>query len=98
VPAGGDTVVITFSGECELLPSGNDGNDWVGVQIRDNNVPIAGGADGSFCGSEAYGQHSMQVVKRLAAGTHTIRVYWQTTDSTKEAWLDDWTLVILQSE
>ncbi len=98
VPAGGDTVVITFSGECNLLPSDNDGNDWVGVEIRDNGVRIGGGPDGSFCGSQAYGQNSMQVVRRLAAGTHTIKVYWQTTDTTKEAWLDDWTLVILQSE
>ena len=98
VPAGGDTVVITFSAECELLPSDNDGNDWVGVQIRDNSTVIGGGTDGSFCGSQAYGQHSMQVVRRLAPGTHTIRVYWQTTNATKEAWLDDWALVILQSD
>lgn len=98
VPTGGDTVVITFSAECELLPSDNDGNDWVGVQIRDNNTVIGGGPDGSFCGSQAYGQHSIQVVRRLAPGNHTIRVYWQTTNATKEAWLDDWALVILQSE
>ncbi|HEX8650564.1 MAG TPA: hypothetical protein VF708_06965 [Pyrinomonadaceae bacterium] len=98
VPTGGDTVVITFSAECELLPSDNDGNDWVGVQIRDNSTVIGGGPDGSFCGSQAYGQHSMQIVRRLAAGTHTIKVYWQTTDATKEAWLDDWALVILQSD
>ena len=97
VPAGGDTVVITFSAECELFPSGNDDQDWVEVEIRDGATPLTGG-NLAFCGGQDYSLNSVQVVKRLAAGNHTIRVFFKTTNTTKEAWLDDWTLTILQSE
>ena len=97
VPAGGDTVVITFSAECELFPSNNDDMDWVEVEIRDGATPLTGG-DLAFCGGQDYSLNSTQVVKRLAAGNHVIRVYFKTTDTTREAWLDDWALTILQSE
>jgi hypothetical protein len=99
VPAGTqDTVVVTFSAECELLPSANDGNDWVAVDIRDNGVSIVGNGDTSFCGGEDYNQNSIQAVRRLGAGNHTISVFFKTTKATKEAWLDDWALTILQSD
>lgn len=98
VPAGGDTVVITFSAECELLPSANDGNDWVEIDIRDGATSLVGNGDTSFCGGQDYNQNSIHVVKRLAQGNHVIRVFFRTTDTTKEAWLDDWTLSILQSD
>lgn len=99
VPAGGDTVLITFSAECELLPSDNDGNDWVEIDIRDGATSIVGNGDTAFCGGQDYSQNSIQVVRRLTtAGNHTIRVFFRTTDATKEAWLDDWTLTILQSD
>lgn len=98
VPAGGDTVLITFSAECNLLPSANNGVDSVEIAIRDGATPIFGNGDSSFCGGQDYNQNSVQVVRRLAAGTHTIRVFFRTTNTAKEAWLDDWALTILQSD
>lgn len=102
VPAGGDnadTVLITFSAECELLPSANDGNDWVEVDIRNGNTSLLGAnGDAAFCGGQDYNLNSIQVIKRLSPGNHTIRVLFKTTNATKEAWLDDWTLTILQSD
>jgi hypothetical protein len=98
VPAGGDTIVLTFSAECNLLFSNNDGVDSVEIAIRDGATPIFGSGDSSFCGGQDYNQNSLQVVRRLAAGTHTIRVYFRTTNVNKEAWLDDWALTILQSD
>ena len=99
VPAGTqDTVVVTFSAECELLPSANDGNHSVEVVIRDGATTIFGNGDSSFCGGQDYNQNSLQVVRRLAAGSHTIRVYFRTTNAAREAWLDDWALTILQSD
>jgi hypothetical protein len=98
VPAGGDTVLITFSAECELLPSANNGIDSVEVVIRDGATTIFGNGDSSFCGGQDYNQNSLQVVRRLAAGSHTIRVYFRTTNAAREAWLDDWALTILQSD
>jgi hypothetical protein len=97
VPAGGDTVVITFTAECELFPSNNDDQEWVEVEIRDGTTVLTGG-DLAFCGGQDYSLNSVQVVKRLAAGSHTIRVFFKTTDTTREAWLDDWSLTILQSD
>ena len=98
VPAGGDTVLITFSAECELLPSANNGVDSVEIAVRDNGVSIFGNGDSSFCGGQDYNQNSLQVVRRLGAGTHTIRVYFRTTNANREAWLDDWALTILQHD
>ena len=97
IPTGGDTVVITFTAECELFPSNNDDQDWVQVDIRDGATSLTG-TDLAFCGGQDYSLNSVQVVKRLTAGNHTIRVYFKTTDTTREAWLDDWALTILQSE
>lgn len=98
VPAGGDTVVITFSAECELLPSANDGDDWVEIDIRDGATSIVGNGDTSFCGGQDYNQNSIQTVRRLTQGNHTIKVFFRTTNAAKEAWLDDWALTILQSD
>ena len=97
VPAGGDTVVITFTAECELFPSNNDDADWVQVDIRDGSTSLVG-TDLAFCGGADYSLNSVQVVRRLTQGNHTIRVFFKTTDTTREAWLDDWALTILQSE
>ncbi len=108
IPAGGDTIITTFTAECRLAEDGNHLGDWVQVEIRDNGTPIlptAAGVGGqnsplSFCSRDNYESHSVQVVKRLAPGTHRIEVFWKVqlgpgSVNPLAAWLDDWALTIL---
>lgn len=100
VPAGGDTIVATFTAECVLLGSLGAGN-WVEVQIRDNGQATAPAAT-NFCTDRFYGSHALRVAKRLPAGTHDIQVIWRVVDGAPAesltAYLDDWALTVLQAE
>ena len=105
VPANSsDLITATFSGECRLF--GTTGkNDWLQISIRDNGVPIEPIIDNAdpvaFCSDDNWSSHSIQAVKRLEPGTHKIQVFWKLVDfdtnDVLKGWLDDYSLVILQS-
>jgi hypothetical protein len=104
VPAGGDSVIATFTAECRMHGS-TSSNSWVAVEIRDNGVamlPSGPSASRGFCSDESYGSHQIRVIKRLSAGDHTISVAWRIVKNVSSdnvnATLDDWALTVLQAE
>ena len=105
VPAGGDTIVVTFTAECVLKGSTDPEANWVEVLITDNAVPILPtnvGADPlAMCSNENFTSAPVTAVKRLAPGSHTIRVSFKINkgnDDSLTAFLDDWSFVIEQFE
>lgn len=105
VPAGGDTAIITFSAECSLTGNTNPLNNWIELEIRDNNVPIGPTGDGAdplaLCSTSAYTATSLQAVKRLTQGAHQIKVMWKIVKhngDTLNGYLDDYTLSVLVAE
>jgi hypothetical protein len=107
VPAGRgpDLLIATFSGECRLFGT-TDNDDRVEIQIRDNNVPLPPTDDLvhglSFCSEDRWAAHSAQALMRLSEGPHRIQVFWRLVDTGMNdvltGWLDDYALVVLQSE
>jgi len=100
VPAGGDTIIATFTSECVLFGSSGAGN-WVEVQIRDNGTATAAAAT-TFCSDKFFGSHALRVAKHLPAGTHNIQVVWRVVKGVAAdsltGYLDDWALTVLQAE
>jgi hypothetical protein len=104
IPAGADTIIVTFTAECILFGNTDPSVNWVELEIRDNNVPILptndGGSPLALCSDTNYASHAVQVVKRLTAGSHVIRVYYRVekgNDDNLAGYLDDWSFTILQA-
>lgn len=104
VPAGTtDLAIVTFSAECQLI-NASGAQDWVWLEIRDNGVPMEPTRDPTasspiaFCSDQGWSMNSIQAVKKLGAGTHNIQVYWKVATGYHKGRLDDWALVVLQSE
>ena len=105
VPAGGDTIVVTFTAECVLNNSTDPTENWVELLITDNAAPIlptnVEATPLAICSSGNWTSASVMAVKRLTPGSHTIRVSWKINKGDNDsltAFLDDWSFVIEQFE
>jgi hypothetical protein len=105
VPAGGDTIIATFTAECLLAGNTDPGSNWVEMRIVDNGTPILPTSNINtplaFCSDKNSASHSVQVVKRLTPGAHKINVAWRIrkgNGDTLSASLDDWSFTILQAD
>jgi hypothetical protein len=103
IPAGGDTIIATFTAECALLGNTSEAN-WVAVQIHDNGVAMMPNGPiptQAFCSDGSFGTYQLRTAKRLTAGSHTISVVWRIVKNntdTMTAYIDDFALIMLATE
>lgn len=105
VPAGGDTIIATFTAECVLAGNTDPSSNWVEMRIVDNGTPILPtnnvNTPLAFCSDTTSASYSVQVVKRLTPGAHKINVAWRIKKGNGDpltASLDDWSFTVLQAD
>jgi hypothetical protein len=95
---GTDTVLVTFSAETQI--TGGDANDWMGLEVHDNGVPInpftAAGDVVALTGEPSWNGNSLQFCTKVKPGRHLLQVFTNLHDSsgshTLNGWLDDYTV------
>ena len=96
--SGTDTVLVTFSAETQI--TGGDANDWMGLEVHDNGVPInpftAAGDVVARTGEPSWNGNSLQFCTKVKPGRHLLQVFANLHDSsgshTLHGWLDDYTV------
>ena len=97
---GTDTLLVTYSAETQI--TGGDANDWMGLEVHDNGVPINPFTPGSdklaITGEPSWNSNSAQFCVKIRSGAHRIQVFSNLHDSngghTLNGWLDDYTLSV----
>jgi hypothetical protein len=97
---GTDTLLVTFSAETQI--TGGDANDWMGLEVHRNGVPInpfTPGADKlAITGEPSWNSNSAQFCVKIGRGVHRLQVFSNLHDSsgahTLHGWLDDYTLSV----
>lgn len=97
---GTDTLLVTYSAETQI--TGGDANDWMGLEVHKNGVPInpfTPGADKlAITGEPSWNSNSVQFCVKIGKGAHRLEVFTNLHDSsgshTLHGWLDDYTLSV----
>jgi hypothetical protein len=102
IPAGSSGLILArFSGESRC--SGGVGAQWCSVRVLIGGVeadPVVG-ADFAFDSTDnatettnSWESHSIERVRRLGAGTYTVKVQWAVTNAATSFRLDDWAFTV----
>jgi hypothetical protein len=97
---GTDTLLVTYSAETQI--TGGDANDWMGLEVHRNGVPInpfTPGADKlAFTGEPSWNSNSAQFCVKIGRGVHRLQAFSNLHDSngghTLNGWLDDYTFSV----
>jgi hypothetical protein len=73
VPAGGDTLILTFSAECEIQDGTSE--NYVMVEVQRNGIPMAPGPRVLCSGGAGPATHSATFCERVDPGTHYLSLY-----------------------
>jgi hypothetical protein len=99
---GRDTVLVTFSAETQL--TGGDVNDWMGLEVHLDGVPInpftAGSDKLALTGEPSWNSNSMQFCAKVGPGHHRLQAFANLHDSSGShslsGWLDDYTFSVVK--
>lgn len=104
VGCAGATLGVTFSAETQLRGDAGD-FDWIEVEVRLDGAPMQphdSGSPTAYSGNENYSMNSGTFVQRVGPGEHTVQAFWRLVDNQENnnlsGWIDDTTLLILQSQ
>ncbi len=93
---GTDTLLITFSAETQI--TGGDANDWMGLEVHKDGLPInpftAGSDKVALTGEPSWNGNSLQFCTKIGRGNHVLRAFANLHDSSGShslhGWLDDY--------
>jgi hypothetical protein len=99
---GTDTLLITFSAETQI--TGGDANDWMGLEVHLDGVPInpftAGADKVALTGEPSWNGNSLQFCTKVKEGKHVLQTYANLHDSSPghnlNGWLDDYNFSVLR--
>ena len=97
---GTDTLLVTYSAETQI--TGGDANDWMGLEVHRNGVPInpfTPGADKlAITGEPSWNSNSVQFCVKIGRGVHRLETFANLHDSSGShnlnGWLDDYTFSV----